>query len=127
MISVDLLLIIIAMSLLFLRHTAVYKDPSKINYTPVVFALGFIGALLHFILSPAIDMSLIKESLLSLSVGILLSSVMSIMNQTVSVINTHTDRLRLTEITDEITSLICFSHHYERSSRTDHTNGRLYS
>ncbi|DAB39481.1 MAG: hypothetical protein A2023_06375 [Sulfuricurvum sp. GWF2_44_89] len=105
MISVDLLLIIIAMSLLFLRHTAVYKDPSKINYTPVVFALGFIGALLHFILSPAIDMSLIKESLLSLSVGILLSSIMSIMNQTVSVINTHTDRLRLTEITDEITSL----------------------
>jgi len=105
MISVDLMLVMIAMSLLFLRHTAVYKDPSKINYTPVVFALGFIGALLHFILSPAIDISVIKESLLSLSVGILLSSIMSIMNQTVSVINTHTDRLRLTEIVDEMTSL----------------------
>jgi len=105
MISVDLMLVMIAMSLLFLRHTAVYKDPSKINYTPVVFALGFIGALLHFILSPAIDISVIKESLLSLSVGILLSSIMSIMNQTVSVMNTHTDRLRLTEIVDEMTSL----------------------
>jgi len=105
MISIDLLLIIIAMSLLFLRHTAVYKDPTKINYTPVVFALGFIGALLHFILSAAIDMSVIKESLLSLSLGVLLSTIMSIMNQTVSVINSHTDRFRLHEIGDEITSL----------------------
>jgi hypothetical protein len=45
MISIDGFLIIFAMSLLFLRHTAVYKDPNKINYTPVVLALGFIGAL----------------------------------------------------------------------------------
>lgn len=105
MISIDLLLIMIAMSLLFLRHTVVYKDPSKINYTPVVFALGFIGALLHFILSLSIDMSIIKESLLSLSVGVLLSSIMSVMNQTVTVINTHADRFRLNEIGDEITTL----------------------
>lgn len=105
MISIDLLLIIMTMSLLFLRHTAVYKDSSKINYTPIVFALGFIGALLHFILSLTIDISVIKESLLSLSVGILLSSIMSIMNQTLTVINTHADRFRLNEIGDELTSL----------------------
>lgn len=82
MISIDLLLIIIAMSLLFLRHTSVYKDPAKINYTPVVLALGFVGALFHFILTPLIDLNTIKESLLSLSVGILLSGIMSVMSQT---------------------------------------------
>lgn len=106
MISVDLLLIILAMSLLFLRHTAVYKDPSKINYTPMVLALGFIGGLLHFILSGSAEMNVIKESLLSVSVGVLLSAVMSVMNQTVTVINTHEDRLRIGKMTEEIDSLM---------------------
>lgn len=105
MISLDLLLIILAMSLLFLRHTVVYKDPSKINYTPMVLALGFIGGLLHFVLSGSTEITLIKESLLSVSVGILLSAIMSVMNQTVSVINTHEDRLRISQIAEEIALL----------------------
>lgn len=105
MISLDLLLIIVAMSLLFLRHSAVYKDSSKINYTPVVLALGVLGALFHFILTPTIDMNVLKESLLSLSFGIVLSAIMGVMNQTVSVINTHTDHLRLGEIGEEIALL----------------------
>ncbi len=105
MISIDLLLIIVAMSLLFLRHTAVYKDPTKINYTPVVLALGFISALLHLVLSPILDVNIIKESLLALSVGVLLSAVMSVMNQTVSVLATHEYRLRVNTIGDEIATL----------------------
>lgn len=105
MISLDLLLIILAMSLLFLRHTVVYKDPSKINYTPMVLALGFIGGLLHFILSGSTEITLIKESLLSVSVGILLSAIMSVMNQTVSVSNIHEDRLRLSQIGEEVALL----------------------
>lgn len=105
MISIDLLLTIMAMSLLFLRHTAVYKDHSKINYTPIVLALGAIGALLHFILSNTVDMNILKESLLSLSVGIVLSAIMSVMNQTVSVINTYEDRLRMVGIGDDLSAL----------------------
>lgn len=105
MISIDLLLIMLAMSLLFLRHTAVYKDPTKINYTPVVLALGFIGALFHLILSPMIDINTIKESLLALSVGVLLSAVMSVMNQTVSVMATLEYRLRVNTIGDDISTL----------------------
>lgn len=105
MISIDLLLTIMAMSLLFLRHTAVYKDHSKINYTPVVLALGAIGALLHFILSESMDINILKESLLSLSVGIVLSAIMSVMNQTVSVINTYEDRLRMVGIGEDISVL----------------------
>jgi hypothetical protein len=105
MISTDLLITILIMSLLFLRHTSVYKDPNKINYTPVVLALGTIGALMHFILSDGMDGNLLKESLLSLSVGIILSTIMSVMSQTVSVMNAHNDRVRLNGINDEMVSL----------------------
>jgi len=105
MISIDLLITIIVMSLFFLRHTAVYKDPNKINYTPVVLVLGIIGGLLHFILSGNMDVNVLKESLLSLGVGIILSAIMSVMSQTVSSINTHEDRLRFSTLTDEMTSV----------------------
>ena len=105
MISIDLLITIFIMSLLFLRHTAVYKDPNKINYTPVVLALGAIGGLLHFILSSGMDANVFKESLLSLSVGIVLSAIMSVMSQTVSLMNSHNERQRLVGISDEINAL----------------------
>jgi len=105
MISIDLLLTIFVMSLLFLRHTAVYKDPNKINYTPVVLALGAIGGLLHFILSDGMETNVLKESLLSLSVGIVLSAIMSVMSQTAALMNRLNDSQRLGSINDEITAL----------------------
>ncbi|MDD2838741.1 MAG: hypothetical protein PHX59_07260, partial [Sulfuricurvum sp.] len=86
MISVDLLAVIIVMSLLFLRHVSVYKDPNKINYTPVVLALGIVGSLLHFTVyaTTISDTAVIKESLLALSVGAVLSAIMSVMSQSIS-------------------------------------------
>ncbi|MGA9046931.1 hypothetical protein [Sulfuricurvum sp.] len=105
MISIDLLLTLIIMSLLFLRHTAVYKDSNKISYTPVVLALGAIGGLFHFILSSGMDAGVLKESLLSLSIGILLAAIMSVMSQTVSVINANEDRTRISGISDEVATL----------------------
>lgn len=105
MISIDLLLTIVIMSLLFLRHTAVYKDPNKINYTPVVFALGALGGLLHFILSEGIDPNVLKESLLSLSVGIILSAIMSVMSQTVALMNRVNVTQHLNTLGDETRAL----------------------
>lgn len=105
MFSIDLLLVIIAMSLLFLRHIVVYKDSTKINYAHVVLALGIIGAIFHFILSSTNDLNTIKESLLSLSVGILLASVMSIMNQTVSNLEARLHHLRVNEIGEDLSAL----------------------
>ncbi len=105
MFSIDLLLTMVVMSLLFLRHISVYKEPNKINYTPVVLALGLIGALLHFILTPVMDISILKEALLSLSVGIALSTIMSVMSQTVSVMNHYEERLHLSEVKDEVNAL----------------------
>jgi len=103
MISIDLLISIIVMSLFFLRHTAVYKDPNKINYTPVVLVFGIIGGLSHFILSGVMDTNVVKESLLPFGVGITLSAIMSVMSQTVSSINSNEDRLRFGALTDEMT------------------------
>jgi hypothetical protein len=105
MISLDLLVSIVVMSLFFLRHTAVYKDPNKINYTPVVLALGIIGGLLHFILSGGMDANVVKESLLSFGFGITLSAIMSVMSQTVATINTHEYRIRFGTLIDEMTSV----------------------
>ncbi len=106
MISIDLLVTIFIMSLLFLRHITVYKDPNKINYTPVVLALGTIGGLLHFILSEGMDTNVLKESLLSLGVGVLLSAIMSVLSQTVAVMNRHDERQRLGVIGDEMNELV---------------------
>jgi hypothetical protein len=93
------------MSLFFLRHTAVYKDPNKINYTPVVLALGILGGLLHYILGGIADINILKESLIPLGVGVTLAAIMSVMSQTVSSINKHDDRLRSAYLNDEITSI----------------------
>lgn len=105
MFSIDLLLFIFLMSLLFLRHTAVYKDPNKINYTPVVFALGILGTITHLLLSTTLDGTLFKESLLSLGVGVLLFAVMSVMTQTASLISSHDERLRIFEMGDNLDTL----------------------
>jgi hypothetical protein len=105
MISLDLLLTIFIMSLLFLRHITVYKDTHKINYIPVVLALGAVGGTLHFILSTNMDMNVIKESLLSLGVGIILSAIMSVISQTVSAMNNHNQQLKFSQMTDEIATL----------------------
>lgn len=105
MISIDILLTLAVMSLLFLRHTAVYKDPNKISYTPVVLALGAIGGLFHFILSSGMDAGVLKESLLSLGTGILLSALMSVMSQTVFLFNANENRTRISGISDEVTAL----------------------
>jgi hypothetical protein len=105
MISLDLLLTIFIMSLLFLRHISVYKDTHKINYIPVVLALGAVGGTFHFILSTTMDINVIKESLLSLGLGIILSAIMSVISQTVSAMNNHNQQLKFAQMTDEIATL----------------------
>jgi len=79
----DLLFAIVLMSLLFLRHIAVYKDPNKINYTPVVLALGFVSGFLHFVMLGDTPQWLLvlREALMSVILGIILSTIMSVMSQ----------------------------------------------
>ena len=79
----DLLFAIVLMSLLFLRHISVYKYPNKINYTPVVLALGFVSGFLHFVMfgDSSQWLLVLREALLSVSLGIVLSAIMSVMSQ----------------------------------------------
>lgn len=104
MFSIDLLITVTIISLLFLRHVSVYKEPNKINYTPVVLALGIMGGIVHLMVE-GLDAITLKEALVPLIVGLVLFAIMSIMTQTVSVMNTHEDRLRSLAVSDQLASL----------------------
>ncbi len=83
MFTADLIVTIAVMSLLFLRHTVIYRDPGKINYMPIVLALGSGGSILHFVLyaDAGNEIPILKESLLVLVLGILLSAIMSVLSR----------------------------------------------
>jgi hypothetical protein len=103
MFAPDVLLSIGVMSLLFLRHISVYKDRNKINYTPIVLIVGFIGGILHFVLfaeEPTV-LLIFKESLITLAVGAVLSAIMSAMSQTQNTLSSQEDRYRIQTLADE--------------------------
>jgi len=80
----DLLLAFFLMGLLFVRQIFILKQPNKINYAPLMIAIGAIGSVVHFIIHPdATDVILlIRESLFPLLVSLLLFIMMNIMHQT---------------------------------------------
>ncbi len=107
MFNIDLIIIIGILSLLFLRHTAVYKDPNKINYTPIVFGLGAGGGIAHFLFyaQSGMEMSILKESLLVLGIGIVLSAIMSVLSRSVASSMAFGSSRRVHSMSDEIVSL----------------------
>lgn len=104
MLQIDLLIAVSMMSLLFLRHINVYKDRNKINYTPIVLAIGIIMGLLHFIIMGEGEgwLLALRESLLTVIVGVIFSAIMSVMSQTQYVTNQFKDNLRIQNIGDEV-------------------------
>lgn len=104
MLQIDLLIAVSMMSLLFLRHINVYKDRNKINYTPIVIGIGIIMGLLHFIMMGDSEgwLLALRESLLTVIVGVIFSAIMSVMSQTQHVTNQYEDNLRIQNIGDEV-------------------------
>ncbi|MCK9372949.1 MAG: hypothetical protein M0P91_07110 [Sulfuricurvum sp.] len=100
----DILFVIGVMSLLFLRYINIYKERTKINYTPIVLAVGMIGGLLHFILfaEEPVWLLILKESLIPLSVGIVLSAIMTAMYQAQKGINSQENQFRLETVVEGI-------------------------
>lgn len=100
----DFLVAIGLMSLLFLRHIAVYKDPNKINYTPIVLALGFVSGFLHFVMlgEGAQWLLVLREALLSVTLGIILSAIMSVMSQTQRAADNALQNWHLQTLIDDI-------------------------
>lgn len=107
MLQIDLLIAIAMMSLLFLRHINVYKDRNKINYTPIVIGIGIIMGLLHFVMMGDSEGWLLslRESLLTVIVGVIFSAIMSVMSQTQQVANQYEDNFRIQNIDDELGAL----------------------
>ena len=104
MLQIDLLIAISMMSLLFLRHINVYKDRNKINYTPIVIGIGIIMGLLHFVMMGEGEgwLLALRESLLTVIVGVIFSAIMSVMSQTQHVTNQYEDNLRIQNIGEEV-------------------------
>ncbi|MDD2906577.1 MAG: hypothetical protein WBK95_00405 [Sulfurimonas sp.] len=84
MFDVDLLVAFAFMVLLFLRQVSILKEPNKINYAPLMIAIGAISSVIHFILQPDVKdvIFLLRESFFPLLVALLLYIVMNILHQT---------------------------------------------
>lgn len=84
MLSTDFLISFGFMALLFLRQVYILKQPNKINYAPLMIAIGLISTLIHFISQPQNleTIVLVRESLLPLLVSLILYVLMNIMHQT---------------------------------------------
>ncbi len=82
MFDIDMIVIFIILSLLFLRQFAIYKQPSKINYAPLLIIIGILGTLLHLMLHPQGDpLLLLRESVIPIFVSLLMYLVLNILNQ----------------------------------------------
>jgi len=84
MFDIDLVIAFAFMALLFLRHVAILKKPNKINYAPLMIAVGVIATLIHFVMhpDPSNIVLLLRESLMPLLAAMILYIIMNILNQT---------------------------------------------
>jgi ABC-type transporter Mla subunit MlaD len=80
---IDFLITFVVMALLFMRQVAVFKQPNKINYAPLLLGVGAIGSMVHLLLHPENEnfLLLFRESLLPLFAGLMLFIVMNILQQ----------------------------------------------
>ncbi len=85
MFDMDLLITFVLMGLIFLRQIAIFKQPGKINYAPILLGIGAIGAMVHLLLNPEYEdfYLLFRQALLPLFLGLVLFIFMNIMHQTV--------------------------------------------
>ncbi len=83
MYSNDLIIAFVFMTILFLRQIAILKQPNKIDYAPLMLGVGAISSVVHFILHPNPEDSvlLIRESFFPFLVALFLFIVMNIMHQ----------------------------------------------
>lgn len=84
MFNADLLVAFAFMALLFLRQVSIAKQQNKINYAPLMIAIGAISSVIHFIMQPNVNdvIHLLRESFFPLLVALLLYVVMNILHQT---------------------------------------------
>ncbi len=84
MFDLDLLITFAFMAVIFLRQIAIFKQPNKINYSPLLLGVGAIGSMTHLLLQPEHSdfYLLFREALLPMFFGLLLYIIMNILHQT---------------------------------------------
>ncbi len=84
MFATDLVLAFLFIIILFLRQIYILKQQNKINYAPLMLSIGVISSLIHFIIHPEVQdtLLLLRESLFPLVVSILFYIIMNILHQT---------------------------------------------
>lgn len=107
MLSTDIIVLLILMSVLFLRHISVFKNQYKINYIPLVAAIGTVGSLGHFAFfsNEQTWLLTLQESLILASTGIILAVLMSVMTQTQQLAQQRREQMDINSILSQIEEL----------------------
>jgi len=84
MFSLDIVISLIFMIVLFVRQMFILKDITKINYAPLVVSVGVVTFLIHILLNvESLEFAfLLKESIVPLLVSVILYIIMNILHQT---------------------------------------------
>ena len=84
MFDLDLIVSFSLIALLFLRQIFIMKESNKIDYAPLVIALGISSSLVHFIVSKESTdiLLLVRESILPFLISIFFYIVMNVLHQT---------------------------------------------
>ncbi len=74
----------VLMGLIFLRQISIYKEPNKINYSPLLLGIGAIASVIHFIIAPSSQdvMFVLKGSFIPFLIALILYIITNIMHQT---------------------------------------------
>jgi len=111
-----ILLAFLFMGLLFVRHILIFKQENKINYAPLVIAIGIISSIVHFITYPETKdlILLLRESFFPLVVSLFLYIVMNILHQTQSVQHSILQHEVTNDLISQITDLKLFTTELEK-------------
>lgn len=79
-----MLISFVFMGLIFLRQISIYKEPNKINYSPLLLGIGAIASVIHFIIAPSNQsvMYVLKGSFIPFLIALMLYIITNIMHQT---------------------------------------------
>ncbi len=111
----DLLLSFAFMSMFFLRQIAILKQPSKINYAPLVIGIGVVSSIVHFIIHPEHQdfVLLLRESSFPILVSLILYVMMNIMHQAVESEQKKVQHQFTKELIDQIAQLKLYTSELE--------------
>jgi hypothetical protein len=95
------------LGLFFLRQISILKQANKLNYTPIIVAVGVLGTIVHFILHPESKdfILLLRESMFPMLLAMFLYIIMNIIHQTQLSQYSQGEEQFIQQMANEITNL----------------------